>query len=296
MDQYLLRTRLEVLRGTLDPENPLSALRGNSLVWRDIFNLVDNDWYAKHIEWTEQAYSIRLKVLFPPPRGININMMPINICDYPLKIPEECQGYRTMIFWCRRHIIEDAHSSTKVAYLTITESEVPVGEAQRRPGLHVERPGAIVSGKGGHIVHPGKSGYRQLMWGMGVWTRDGIPTDGIMMASNLANTSVVWPAIITSPEEVSDAHGGIEHMRKLLGEGRGLPASELCWITDRTPHESVPVIAPADKPDAVTVYRQFFRLVLGPISVWYSRHNTPNPFGVLPDAPISDEDKFASFD
>jgi hypothetical protein len=62
---------------------------------------------------------------------------------------------------------------------------------------------------------------------------------------------------------------------------------------DRTPHESLPVKAPENDPMATHAYRQFFRLVVGSISVWYSKHNTPNPLGMLPDAPISNEDKFA---
>lgn len=30
-------------------------------------------------------------------------------------------------------------------------------------------------------------------------------------------------------------------MRARLGPGRVLKAGELCWITDRTPHESLPL-------------------------------------------------------
>ena len=74
-------------------------------------------------------------------------------------------------------------------------------------------------------------------------------------------------------------------MREHLGEGVALKACELCWFTDRTPHEATP--AP------VAGGRTFFRLVVGRISVWYSKHSTPSPLGVLPDAPVCDEDKFA---
>ena len=62
-------------------------------------------------------------------------------------------------------------------------------------------------------------------------------------------------------------------MRPLLGAGHEV---ELYWMTDRTPHESMPVLGPV----ARVVARQ------GRISVWYSQHNTPNPTGVLPDAPV----------
>jgi hypothetical protein len=89
-------------------------------------------------------------------------------------------------------------------------------------------------------------------------------------------------------QDVADRHGGLEHMRPRLGPPRLLEAGELCWLTDRTPHEALPL--PNDKD---RVYRQFFRLVAGPIDVWYARHNTPNPLGLQPEARVSYEDRFA---
>jgi hypothetical protein len=77
-------------------------------------------------------------------------------------------------------------------------------------------------------------------------------------------------------------------MRPRLGPPRLLEAGELCWLTDRTPHEALPLTRSTDR-----VYRQFFRLVVGPVDVWYARHSTPNPRGLQPDARISFEDKFA---
>jgi hypothetical protein len=127
-------------------------------------------------------------------------------------------------------------------------------------------------------------------WGQG--TYEGGPVDGIYLASSVAGSTRVWPVTVVDPEcgfedgcGFADAHGGIEHARaRLGGPGYALGAGEVCWITDRTPHEAVP----AEKSGM----RQFFRLVVGPISVWHSKHNTPNPLGVLPDAPVSDVDKF----
>lgn len=43
----------------------------------------------------------------------------------------------------------------------------------------------------------------------------------------------------------------------------------------RTPHESLPLKRAA--------HRQFFRLVVGKIDVWYARHSTPNPACPVPD-------------
>jgi hypothetical protein len=121
----------------------------------------------------------------------------------------------------------------------------------------------------------------------------GVAVDGIFMASNLDATCRIWPALINEAAPVTDPHGGVEQLREHLGPGQELQASQMCWFTDRTPHESLPVQAPAHDPDAKTVHRQFFRLVVGKISVWYTRHSTPNPLGVQPDATISHEDRFA---
>lgn len=71
-------------------------------------------------------------------------------------------------------------------------------------------------------------------------------------------------------------------MRHLLGYS--VKANEMVWMTDRTPHESLPV--------KQTCYRQFFRLVVGKVGGWFPKHNTPNPLGVQPDCPIFDVDKF----
>jgi hypothetical protein len=275
-----------VLYGTLEDANPLSKLRGNALVWTNVFGKVD-DFYTSHIDRVSVANKTMPEVfsfatLFPKPNedeALNINMMPIKINQ---RIPGMCSRYHYVILNCQVSNRDPEH----VAYVTIQEGWVPVGQTQRRPGLHIERPGSIYDG--------GKTerGTSRRGWGMGSMIDD-VPKDGIYMASSVADSCKVWPVLITSPEEVTDSHGGMEPMRKYLGEGRSLKANELCWITDRTPHEALPIQAPADDPTATMVYRQFFRLVAGKISVWHSKHNTPNPEGVLPDAPISDEDKFA---
>jgi len=50
---------------------------------------------------------------------------------------------------------------------------------------------------------------------------------------------------------------------------RCVGAGELVWMTDRTPHESLPLRA--------GTRRQYFRLVTGPVSGWFERHSTRNP-------------------
>jgi len=63
-----------------------------------------------------------------------------------------------------------------------------------------------------------------------------------------------------------------------------LQANELIWMTDRTPHESVPL--------EIAQPRQFFRLVTGGIDTWYAAHSTANPLGVEPEATVVGFDKF----
>ena len=55
---------------------------------------------------------------------------------------------------------------------------------------------------------------------------------------------------------------------------------------DRTPHESMPM--------AHGTRRQYFRLVAGPVSVWYSEHSTPNPNTerYQPEATVIHSNKF----
>eukprot|EP00243_Klebsormidium_subtile_P001385 TRINITY_DN12387_c1_g1_i1.p1 TRINITY_DN12387_c1_g1~~TRINITY_DN12387_c1_g1_i1.p1 ORF type:complete len:296 (+),score=44.50 TRINITY_DN12387_c1_g1_i1:168-1055(+) len=286
-----------VLRGTLDDENPLSLLRGNEHIWSKVFGLVDT-WYEEHIDRKSVAFEIVEMpkgplswragfISFPEPQGIQINMMPIQLHRLYETVPANCQQYIECIEMCTDEVLP--RNFNCIGYLTIHESVVPVGEAQRRPGLHIEQPGAI---QGGGLAKTLEFG--EYYWGRGY--KDAGQNElfgGIYMASNVSDSCTVWPVLINKPSEVSERHGGIEHMRERLGPGRNLAAGELCWFTDRTPHEANPLRAPSDNPGAKFRARSFFRLVVGEISVWYFNHNTPNPLGVLPDAPISDEDKFS---
>ena len=168
--------------------------------------------------------------------------------------------------------------------VSVHESLVPVGQSQRRPGLHIVRPICVNSRIIPYAINPYDTAYGSKYH----------PVDGIFIASTVDDSCALYPALIDKPEEVTDAHGSIEHMRPYLLRSGVLPvklkANSMAWITDRTPHESLPLYSP-DGKDAV--YRQWFRLVVGAISTWYAKDNTPNPLGVQPDAVISHEDRFA---
>lgn len=303
--------RKTILYGTHRSESSLNKLYGQRDVLETLMEQVEKplyeDFYKEHIDSTNVSYMIWPRpvyhhpelmtrpIVFPPPKDININMMPVKLGAGIFHcLPENCQPYAPFIWkhglsmpWYHN---EEGQLKHRIGYLTIQEGWVPVGEPQRRPGLHIERPGKITCGGVWHS--PNTATYREISWGMGCIGENGLPEEGIFMASTVDHSCAIWDVLIDKPEEVSDKHGGIEPMRSLLGEPRLLRANEMCWFTDRTPHESLPIQAPKDNPTATHVYRQFFRLVVGPISVWYSKHNTPNPCGIQPDAIISDEDKF----
>ena len=95
---------------------------------------------------------------------------------------------------------------------------------------------------------------------------------------------------VTVPREVSCvlAQGcDLEHLRGVLNE-LSAPieprAGEFYWMTDATPHESLPL------PQGT--HRQFFRLVTGKISGWWTQHSTPNRLGVRPDCQVFTHSKF----
>ena len=299
------------LRGTVDEECAISKLRGVALPLEAIVKDVREAFYKAHVEdpapskafiaksglvWFNQWENrqIRDGVRFPPPTGINVNMMPIKYYDLENTLPDFLKGYAPLIRECPV-AVHKMPGYQRIVYLTVHESPVAAGETQRRPGLHIERPAKNGGGGGYHAPYPHgpiqdflKSEYRDICWGLGFSDKDGMPVDGIYMASTVDDSCAVWSSLVRDPHApgVTDACGGIEHMRSMLGPPAiVLKANQLCWITDRTPHESLPV--------ARETYRQFFRLVVGPVSVWYSKHNTANPTGLQPDAPISHEDKFA---
>ena len=101
---------------------------------------------------------------------------------------------------------------------------------------------------------------------------------GIYVASSVPGSSRVWNCGI-EPVGVGPL-GDIEHLRFLLpGAGKVLDPGQLYWITDKTPHESLPL--------KERTYRQFFRLVTADVSLWYKDHSTANPLGVEPDPGIT---------
>merc|ERR1712187_129511 len=160
-----------------------------------------------------------------------------------------------------------------VGYLTIHESLVKKGQSQRRSGLHVETPGNLRSG----------GGFKEMryFWGCGFVRFDSSRVEGgIFMASNAAKSCKVWDVQLKHPASVVGKLGDLEHLREVLGEGTCMEAMKLYWITDVTPHESLPM--------AEDTYRQYFRVVTSSLSAWYPENATPNPLGIKPDPQTTD--------
>lgn len=205
------------------------------------------------MERMSEAYECVGAAEFPKYRGgIAVNMMPFVYGDRD-SIPRELHGYLPIVDRCAR--LERG----KVAYLTIDESAVTAGRSQRRAGAHTD-------------------GTRTTAWGGGPW--GGKATDGGIYMASSDGSCRVWDAIVPG-ESVSD-HGAVSGLR--AEDAERMRGGALYWMTDRTPHESLPV-----ERDTL---RQFVRVVSNKVGAWWARHSTANPLGVMPDCAILTWSKF----
>lgn len=223
---------------------------------------------VKIVEDGQDAFKVCKTVQFPEPSDppLNVNMMPIIVGD-PDSIPQECRKYMPLLEACHPgYDCFETELKHCIGYLTINEGTVEPGKSQRRGGVHVESPGYLRS----HIGHT----KRRATFG---GTEDYF-SGGIFLASNVEDTTAVWGVKIEDSGDVVCSGGDLEHLRTILPEGKmkKLAAGELVWITDETPHESLPVTS--------ATKRQFFRLVAGSLSEWNAANNTSNPLGVTPCA------------
>ena len=144
----------------------------------------------------------------------------------------------------------------------------------------------ISCAKGGGIAET--STQVRPTWGRGWFTAEDTEYEGgIYMASNVADSCKLWDCQVIADRvngpEIIGRNGDIEHLRSTLKRAEipsdTMEPNHLYWITDRTPHEVLPM-----KQDG---YRQFVRVVCHEVGVWYEEHSTPNPFGLLPDPDIT---------
>jgi hypothetical protein len=200
-------------------------------------------------------------------------MMPF-ILGSEESLPSSLRCYHECISQCPI----DSSEEGKVCYLTVHETYVEPDTTQRRQGLHIEATGVSFSSS----FMPGNEHH----WGGGHFYSDDSYEGGIYFASSVANTSVVYNALIDkSIPGIVDKHGNCEHLRRFIGPGTKLEAGQLIWMTDRTPHEAI--------PQEEGGHRQFFRVVTSKVSHWFAQHSTPNPNVPLPsDVIVVEENKF----
>lgn len=213
------------------------------------------------------------RVEFPEFRGVMVNMMPFILGDEST-LPPELRGYVPLIAQC------DRLERGRVAYLTVNESLVTAGASQRRGGVHTE--GTATVGWGGGSWGGGS-------WGGGTKPVEPIPGQpmpaapskklGLYMASTDGSCRI-WDAITHDV----DSHGGL--LVPPAGASEVMGPGMLYWLTDRTPHEALPV--------ARDTKRQFFRLVSHDVGAWWAMHSTPNPCGIRPDCKIHTHSKYGS--
>ena len=104
------------------------------------------------------------------------------------------------------------------------------------------------------------------------------------MASNVKNSCEVWDSQVQcntkeNNTEIIGRNGDVEYLRAYLGDSKVMKPNTVYWITDRTPHESLPL--------ETNTYRQYFRLVTHQVSLWFEQHSTKNPMGIVPDPKIT---------
>ena len=215
---------------------------------------------ARHVSVSPCAFSRCGILSFPEPSDVDVNMLPFIMGD-KYSLPEPLQKYYDpLIAKCPIY----GREIGKVCYLSITERFIAEGDTQRRGGLHIEAPVHKCDFSPGIEI--------RASWGGGRMGCDGFE-GGIFIASTVSNTCAIYDALIE--KETTDSHGGMEHLRPLLNSPYLVPANELIWMTDRTPHQAL--------PQPKQVYRQFFRLVTSDLNVWHSQHCTANPKVPLPE-------------
>ena len=105
-------------------------------------------------------------------------------------------------------------------------------------------------------------------------------TGGIYIASNVPDSTRVWKCRVTN-DEVIGKNGNIEPMREFLPvKGTLLEPGCVYWMSDRTPHESLPM--------KTTTMRQFFRIMTSEVQFWFKDYYTANPLGVVPDPHVTE--------
>ena len=311
-----------ILQGVYDEESPFSLLLGIQHILQRIWKNVISFWRLRikvcvPIEYDSLAelpdvivgnlsyLEFSYKAKFPTPTDLNINMMPFVMGKTFEKsfLPFNLKPYYDKLILPCLHSQDNEFE--KIGYLTIHESYIDKDSSQRRPGVHTESPGIvyITSFNGNestaddnktveHFVTKGEGNSKvepiYAHWGHGWCSRNAL-NGGIYMASTVEDSCKVWKCRITQDcGDIIGTLGDLEKYREFLPDSERMKANRIYWLTDRTPHESLPL--------KKSTYRQFFRLVTSKVSVWFEDHSTKNPCGIVPDPKITKIVKGSKFE
>ena len=105
---------------------------------------------------------------------------------------------------------------------------------------------------------------------------------GVYISTSVPDSTKVWNHQVNDESlEWELENGNIESLRdRLPGEGELLKPGQVYWMSDRAPHESLPMTQ--------TTMSQFFRITTSEVGFWFKDHYTTNPHGVLPDPNVTD--------
>jgi hypothetical protein len=233
---------------TLDGRHEPPPFAVCNRAWSHLFGF-QWDQHCFDYGWAPMTTYTGRDVVFPSYSGIQCLMMPYIQGD-PNSVPDEYAAYRNMIasVFVRRG---------DVGYLTIDESEVCAGKAQR--GYRA---------KSGRALHTEAGMVSPTLYGWGLpspgWGTPSPRPDGgrahrvlldrdvtVLLANSLGNTCAIWQA----DHEDTSEDGDIGHLSTLYPyeDAIMMRAGEVHQIGILTPHESLPV------PEAAV--RQFIRIV-----------------------------------
>jgi hypothetical protein len=285
--------------------NTLSCLAGQILILETIFHYflefdqlfeisfgIDNPYSRGYSLQVPPPFVNFGPVTFPKPMDRKVNMMPFVLGDIQ-SLPDDLKPYFELTQYCARTCPNEIGN---VCYITIDEGFVPAGESQLIPGLHIDGGGLRIVCDGSAGVYFGD--FARFHWG------GAKACGGIYLASTVSDSCIIYGAKLKKAEIFAQHHGNIEYLRPFLEKkvvqryssrtkvtneiiGKKMNANQLYWITDLTPHESIPLLN--------GTYRQFFRMVTSEVSGWFEDHSTRNPLGIQPGCPIIKGNKFNSF-
>lgn len=183
--------------------------------------------------------------------GARVMMMPFLLEDPQRTV--HLRQYRDLL----RALGDMGAPEKGVAYLTIDEAMVEVGQTHRRPGLHVDG-----VGPGGD---PGPWASKQ-----GKWAGEGM----LVVANRLGSRG--W---VGEFEGAPGPNGCCAHLADQCVKKEPLPllAESVYWCGPTAVHEALPMTR--------ATFRQFVRVSFPNDAPWYEGY-TRSPFGIEPTGPV----------